>query len=93
MIEYSFGGWTMDPEYKSLMSKIKHEAEQVDYERDIQSFEKSHSIGVTRFSGTLKSDSTVTPSQLLAWADGCSLCFGGAIQMNGLEFSGHYYTD
>jgi len=93
MSEYTFGGWAMDPEYNSLIDKIITESEQVNRDRDIESFTKTSYMGVTRFSGVLKPNSTVTPSQLLAWADGGSLCFGGHIEINDQEFSGHYYTD
>ena len=65
----------------------------VNREKDIAEFRKYPRSCRVEFEGTLKEGSQVTEYELLAWADGGNLCFGGRCEINGHNFKGSYNTD
>ena len=88
-----YSGWAMTLEFRKESKRAKEAAGKVDRERDIESFTKNPRYGRTDFEGKLKEGNKVTEFQLLAWADGGNLCFGGECQITGRTFKGSYYTD
>lgn len=86
----NYGGWAFSGK---IDKSVQQAAEKVDYERDIENFVKIPLYARTAFEGKLRPGNKVTELDLLAWADSGNLCFGGYIEVNGLEFKGWYNTD
>lgn len=85
-----YSGWAMG---QGSRSEVQEAASRVNRNRDISEFVKNPIKGSVKFKGVLEEGSTVTEDELLAWADGGNLCFGGDCKIDGLNFSGSYYTD
>ena len=88
---FDFGGWVMGPAEKR--QQMIDARSRVDYKHDIEEFVPNPQYGRTEFKGRLTEHSKATAEEILAFADGGNVCFGGSCTIKGRDFEGYYYID
>ena len=89
----SIAGWAFTKEEKEESERRRTRYAEIKHLREALHLQVNPCYGMTKYSGTIPKDQTITDLDLALICDGGNTCFGGSVLRGGEKFYCTIFTD